>query len=322
MAERAGVSPATVSRVLNGTAVVDEGKRREVLAAVDELGYRPNRVASNLRRQQVQMIGVVVSDIENPHFTQMVRAAEDAAFQHGYRVLLCNTDEDPEKQKSYLEVLAAERVAGAIISPTQADAPEISELIDLGTCVVAFDRAVEDKRADAILLANAKGAAQGTQHLIKGGHRRVGFVGGPHTVQTAAERQQGYEEAMASAGLPAMVAEGNFRLEGGARAALELVGAGATALLVANNMMAVGVLEALREHKLKVDRDVAVISIDDPPWAKLTDPPLTTLAQPVKEMSEAAVTLLLQRLANGRSRRKVQVFEFELRHRRSCCNGR
>jgi LacI family transcriptional regulator len=322
VAERAGVSPATVSRVLNRTAVVDELKRRDVLAAIDELGYRPNRVASNLRRQQVQMIGVVVSDIENPHFTQMVRAAEDAAFQHGYRVLLCNTDEDPDKQRSYLEVLAAERVAGAIISPTQADAPEISQLIDLGACVVSFDRAVQDKRADAIVLANASGAAQGTQHLIQGGHQRVGFVGGPHTIQTAFERQEGYEQAMAAAGLTPLVAEGDFRLAGGAAAAMELVDAGATALLVANNMMAVGVLEALRERKLKVGRDVAVISIDDPPWAKLTDPPLTTLAQPVKEMSQAAVTLLLRRLAKSRSRRKVQVFEFELRHRRSCCSGR
>lgn len=107
------------------------------------------------------MIGVVVSDIENPHFTQMVRAAEDAAYKKGYRLLLCNTDEDPAKQRAYLGVLAAERVAGAIISPTEADADEISELIDLGTSVVSFDRAVADRRADAILPANLEGSSAG-----------------------------------------------------------------------------------------------------------------------------------------------------------------
>ena len=161
VAELAGVSPATVSRVLTGSATVAEAKREEVLAVINELGYRPNRTARNLRRQQAQMIGVVISDIENPHFTQMVRAVEDATYRRGYRVLLCNTDEDEAKQRDYLHVLAAERVAGAIISPTDAAAPEISELIDYGTSVVAFDRGVSDRRADAVLAANAAGARPG-----------------------------------------------------------------------------------------------------------------------------------------------------------------
>ncbi|MHB1496993.1 MAG: LacI family DNA-binding transcriptional regulator, partial [Acidimicrobiales bacterium] len=178
VAEVAGVSPATVSRALNGTAVVRQATREKVLAVVDELGYRPNRVAGNLRRQQVQMIGVVVSDIENPHFTQMVRAVEDAAYLKGYRVLLCNTDEAPAKQREYLGVLIAERVAGAVISPTEPGAPEIGELIDHGAAVVAFDRAVADRRADAVLAANADAGRLATQHLVATGHKRVGFVSG------------------------------------------------------------------------------------------------------------------------------------------------
>ncbi len=319
VAERARVSPATVSRVLNGSATVAEPKRSRVLATVADLGYRPNRVASNLRRQQVQMIGVVVSDIENPHFTQMVRAAEDAAYKKGYRLLLCNTDEDPAKQRSYLGVLAAERVAGAIISPTEADADEISELIDLGTSVVSFDRAVADRRADAILPANLEGARLGTDHLLGGGHQRVGFIAGPAGIQTAEERLRGYEEAMAAAGLPLRVGQGKFRVDGGRAAAEELIRDGATALLVANNLMAVGVLQAMRELGVRVGTDIALVSIDDPPWAELTDPPLTTLAQPVRAMAEAAVECLLQRLDGTRKRRKRQVFDFELRHRNSCC---
>ena len=321
VAELAGVSPATVSRVLNGSATVAEAKREQVQAVINELGYRPNRTASNLRRQQAQMIGVVISDIENPHFTQMVRAVEDATYRKGYRVLLCNTDEDPAKQRDYLGVLAAERVAGAIISPTDADAPEISELIDHGTSVVAFDRAVVDRRADAVLAANAEGARMGTEHLLACGHTTVGFVSGPTRVETAAERLKGYEQAMSAARLRPLVAYGDFRFEGGVAATSELLEAGATAILVANNLMTVGVLHAIKEAGMRVGEDVSLVAIDDPPWAELTDPPLTTLGQPVRAMADAAVELLFARLEGGRKRRKVRVFEFELHHRGSCRTG-
>ena len=318
VARHAGVSPATVSRVLNGNPRVAEANRRLVFAAIEELGYRPNRVASNLRRRQVQMIGVVMSDIENPHFTQMVRAAEDAAYQRGYRVVVCNTDEDPVKQESYLGMLAAERVAGAIITPTEAGAPEISELIDLGTRVVAFDRVVEDPRADAVLVNNVAGARQATTHLIESGHTKVGFVGGPRHIQTGSERLAGYEEAVQAAGLESLVVAADFRVEGGRRAAAELMREGATALLVANNLMAVGALTAIHETGRRVSEDVALIGIDDPPWAELTDPPLTTLAQPVREMAERAVELLLERI-EGRTTAQHCLFDFQLHHRQSCC---
>jgi DNA-binding LacI/PurR family transcriptional regulator len=235
-------------------------------------------------------------------------------------VLLCNTDEDPAKQREYLKVLAAERVAGAIISPTEAGAPEISELIDQGAYVVAYDRAVADRRADAVLAANVDGARLGAEHLIAGGHTKVGFVGGPVGIETADERLFGFEQAMSAAGLRPRVTQGDFRVEGGRQAAEELLDDGVTALLVANNLMGVGVLQAIRERGLRIPLDVAIVSIDDPPWAELTDPPLTTLAQPVRVMASMAVDLLLQRLQGGRKRGKRQIFEFELRHRGSCCS--
>lgn len=315
------MSPATVSRVLNGTATVRAAKRDQVLAVIEELGYRPNRVARNLRRQQVHMIGVVVSDIENPHFTQMVRAVEDAAYERGYRVLLCNTDEDAAKQRDYLGVLAAERVAGVILSPTDAAAPEIAELLDHGISVVAFDRGVADPRADAVVPENRGGTRAGVEHLLACGHTKVGFVGGPQTVETAAERLAGYEEAMRAAGLASSSADGGFRADGGRVAAAELLDGGCTALLVANNLMAIGALQALRERGLRVPADAGIVSIDDPLWAELTDPPLTTLAQPVRAMADAAVHLLLQRLEHKRTRRRRLTFELELRHRGSCCAG-
>jgi DNA-binding LacI/PurR family transcriptional regulator len=165
------------------------------------------------------------------------------------------------------------------------------------------------------------GARIGAEHLIACGHKKIGFISGPTGIETAAERLLGYKQAISRARLRPLVAHGDFRSEGGARATAELLADGPTALLVANGPMAVGALHAIREAGLRVGSDIAMVSIDDPPWAGLTDPPLTVLAQPVRAMADAAVELLLGRLEGGRSRRKRLVFEFELRHRGSCCRG-
>lgn len=319
VAERAGVSPATVSRVLNGSETVGEGYREKVFGAIEELGYRPNRLASNLRKQKAEMIGVVVSDIENPHFTQMVRAVEDAAYGGGYRVLLCNTDETPEKQRLYLEMLEAERVLGVIISPSDPSAPEVSDLLDLDIPVVAFDRAMEDGRADAVVADNVGGVRLATEHLAGLGHKRIGFVGGPEKVETGAERLEGYRQAMLASGLDPVWRDGKFRMEDARNATLQLLDAdGITALVVANNLMAIGALRALKDRDLKIPRDIALVSVDDPFWAELVDPPLTTLAQPVREMAEAAAGLLFERIDGKRTTPRKLTFPFELRVRGSC----
>jgi LacI family transcriptional regulator len=320
VAERAGVSPATVSRVLNGAASVRPEYRERVLRAIEEVGYRPNRLASNLRRQKAEMIGAVISDIENPHFTQMVRAVEDAAYRRGYRVLLCNTDETAQKQRAYLEMLAAERVLGVLISPSEPGGAEISELIDLGIPVIAFDRAVDDPRADAVVVDNAAGTWLATEFLIRAGHERIGFVSGLAGIETSVERQLGYERAMREAGLEPRTASGGFRISDARMATEELLGTygDLTALIVGNNLMTIGALEALRAHRLRVPGEIALVAVDDPFWAELVDPPLTTLAQPVREMAGCAVELLLERIGGRRERPRRVVFDFELRVRGSC----
>jgi DNA-binding LacI/PurR family transcriptional regulator len=318
VAERARVSPATVSRVLNGAASVRAEYRERVLRVIEELGYRPNRLASNLRRQKAEMIGVVVSDIENPHFTQMVRAVEDAAFRRGYRVLLCNTDENPEKQKAYLQVLAAERVLGVLISPSDPAGEEISELIELGIPVIAFDRSVDDPRADAVIVDNAAGTRLATEFLIRAGHERIGFVSGLDDIETSVERQLGYERAMREAGIEPRSASGGYRIANGRTATEELLETGdLTALIVGNNFMTIGALEVLRAHRIRVPEEMALVAVDDPFWAELVEPPLTTLAQPVREMADCAVELLLQRIGGERERPGRMVFDFELRVRGS-----
>jgi len=319
VAARAGVSPATVSRVLNGVSSVNPEYRERVLKTVNELGYRPNRLASNLRRQNAEMIGVVISDIENPHFTQMVRAAEDAAYRRGYRVLLCNTDETEEKQKAYLKVLAEERVLGVILSPSDPAGEEISELLDLGTPVVAFDRTVKDPRADTVTVDNAAGLRRATEHLIRAGHERIGLVGGTPEIETGAERLAGYKAAMLEAGLEPVWAEGDFRIGTAAAATEELLDAdGLTALIIANNLMTAGALKALRARGTRVPEDIALVAVDDPFWADLVEPPLTTLAQPVRQMADTAVDLLFERIGKRRKQRRRVVFDFELVVRGSC----
>jgi DNA-binding LacI/PurR family transcriptional regulator len=318
VAERAGVSPATVSRVLAGAPQVRPDYRERVLRTVAELDYRPNRLASNLRRRTTETLGVVVSDIENPHFTQMVRGVEAAAFARGFRVLLCNTDETPEKQRAYLGVLAAERVRGVIVVPADPAGEEVGRLLDLGIPVVAFDRTVDDPRADAVVVDNVEGARRATDLLLGAGHERVGFVGGRSALQTGAERAAGYEAAMRRSGLTPCAADGDFRLEGGRQAAAALLTGGLTALVVANNLMTVGALQAIRARGLRVPADLALVALDDPFWAELVEPPLTTLAQPVRRMADGAVRLLYERIGGTRQRARCLVFDFELRVRRSC----
>jgi DNA-binding LacI/PurR family transcriptional regulator len=265
------------------------------------------------------MIGVVASDIENPHFAEMVRAAEDEAYRRGYRVLLCNTDESPKKEASYLEVLAGERVRGVILAPSDPRSRAVGQLLDLGIPVVAFDRQVDDPRADAVLGQNDRASRMATEHLLQLGRRRIGFVGGPATTQTAREREAGYVATMRANGLEWRAIDGGFRIAPAATATEALLNdVSLDGLIVANNLMAIGVLEVLRARGVKVPDDIALVAFDDPFWADLVAPALTTLAQPIRRMVETAIDLLFARIDGGPHREPQKVlFNFELRVRDS-----
>jgi DNA-binding LacI/PurR family transcriptional regulator len=320
VATLAGVSPATVSRVLNDDSRVGHEHRRRVLDAVDQVGYRPNRLARNLRRQQAETIGVVVPDIENPHFSESVRVFEDAAFRGGYRLLLCNSDETATKQEAYLEVLAAERVLGVIVAPADSRGSGLEQLFDLRIPVVAFDRVINDERSDAVICDNLDAARKATEHLIWLGHHRVAFVGGRLDVETGAERLAGYTAAMRAAGLTPFAIDGRFRTEVAARevATLLALQKRPTALVVANNLMALGAVRAIRVAGLRIPDQLAMVAIDDPPWAELIDPPLTVVAQPVRKMADTAITLLLERVERRREQPRRVVLPVDLVIRASC----
>lgn len=319
VAAAAGVSPATVSRVLNGNHRVDETLRRRVSAAVAELGYRPNRLGANMRRQKTRMIGLVVSDIENPHHTKVISTVEQRLRKDGYQMLVCSTGEAAEPQAEYLRLLRDERVAGVILSPSDPDGSEIAELLDNGIPVVSLDRSVSDHRADAVVVDNFAGTYQATRMLLAAGHTAVGYVSGLLGVESGAQRLAGYRAAITEAGLQLLWRQGEFRQEAAERATDALQrDEPITAIVVANNLMTVGALTSLRKSGVRIPEDIALIAIDDPSWASLVEPPLTAFAQPIEVMATTAADLVIERIGGRSDPPQRLLFDFVLRHRRSC----
>ncbi len=300
VAAAAGVSVATVSRALAGGPVSVELRKR-VDAAVAASGYRPNLSARRLRSQQAQTVGLIVSDIRNPFFTSVSRAVEDAAYGAGLRVILCNSDEDPEKEAMYLRLMEEERVTGVILSPTRGIA-EAPQPVDLGYPVVLIDRAGPACGVDAVVLDNQHAAQALAEHLATQGYRRIGGLFG-RTSSTGAERQAGFAAALARHGL---TAEARFILPTAEAAEAETLawlsanqgeGERPDALVASNAQSLLGVLRALRRLSLEVPRDIAVAGFDNEPWTELAGPGITVIEQPVYDIGRMAMAMLQDRLA-------------------------
>ncbi|WP_249714810.1 LacI family DNA-binding transcriptional regulator [Rhizomonospora bruguierae] len=302
VAQRAKVSAATVSRVVNGRSSVDPALVARVREAMRELDYRPNAVARNLRRNRTSLWAVIISDIGNPFFTTLVRGVEDVAQTSGYSVVLCNSDEDPVKEHRYIDAALAEQMAGVIISPSGRPA-EVHRLLGSRTPVVAVDRELAGTPVDAVLVDNAHGAERATAHLVQAGYRRIGCVTGPRRLSTATERLRGYRDALAAAGLPyeeELVRHADFREAGGyqAMASLLELACPPDAVFVANNLMAIGAVRCLVARGVRMPDELGMVAFDDIPWASLVRPTLTTVVQPTYELGRAAARLLADRLAD------------------------
>nr|WP_054693313.1 LacI family DNA-binding transcriptional regulator [Desulfosarcina cetonica] len=248
VAEAAGVSTATVSRVLADKPHVRSEVRDQVMAVVKQLNYRPNRVARNLRSRKSTIIGLIVSDIENPFFQQVSRAVEDAAHGQGYSVMLCNNDEDAEKEKKYLRLLRDENVAGIILSPTRQTADHFSEIVDLDIPTVVIDRRVSNVEVDNILIDNVQAAHAMTTHLLEHGYGRIGAIFGIGST-TGRERRQGYLKAFKEQNIQPSsdwVIHTNPRAEDGFTATLKLLQLPEppNAILTSNSLLAAGALHA------------------------------------------------------------------------------
>jgi LacI family transcriptional regulator len=324
VAQAAGVSVATVSRVVSGSSHhVRPDTRGRVQAAVARLRYEPNLVARGLKKRVTNTVGLIVPDISNPFYPAIARGIEDVASRAGRSVLLCNTYEDLAKERAYLSLLDKRMVDGLIFATVEANTAHLRMLRRRGVPVVLIARAPAGVSIDAVLIDNRRGGRDATEHLLHLGHERIAFIGGPAGLTVAAERCAGYEDALTAAGFtpdPALVRTGNFRADGGAGAVAALLDGGVafTAIVAANDLTAIGAMEELRRRGYGVPREVAIVGFDDITFASLVEPRLTTIAQPKYRMGCLAMERLLELLGHGDPRPRRTVLEPELVVRDSC----
>lgn len=305
VARRAKVSVGTVSNVLSGTSAVSPELKTRVERAILQLKYHPNHFARSLKSQRSNTLAIVISDITNPFFPLVVRGAEDAASRHGYLLTIFNTDDQLAREQQIFAVLRTRRVDGVlvVVSPESGEGTHLAETIAAGIPVVCLDRVPRHVKVDSVLVDNVKGAAICVRHLIAMGHKRIGVISGPRTLQTSRDRLDGYRAAVREARISydaALVREGDFRFESGYRLAKDLCldHPRPTALFALNCTMGMGAYKAIQELSLSCPGDVALAVFDDVPGGDVFRPQLTVVSQPAYEIGYRAADLLIQRLAN------------------------
>lgn len=300
VAAEAGVSVATVSRALNGHSTVDPVLAARVTAAAERLGYRPNAIARGLRRQKTDVLALIISDVSNPFYTAVARGVEDVAQANGYSVLLCNADEDAEKEARYLRVAEVEQVAGVILSPHNA-ATDVSRLRSSGVPLVVVDRPLTDP-VDSVMVRSIDGARAATRHLLDEGWLRPACITGPADAATALDRLAGYRLGLADGNVSReQFVHARFSQEGGLAATTELLDGddAPDSFMVGNAQMALGVIAELKRRGIRIGYDAGIVTFDDAPWAPYIDPPITVVAQPAYEIGTRAAGLLLDRIGGA-----------------------
>ncbi|MFE9394246.1 LacI family DNA-binding transcriptional regulator [Streptomyces flavidovirens] len=324
VAAEAGVSVATVSRVLNSHPSVSPGARTRVLAAVDTLGYRPNAVARSLRTDQTRTLGLVISDVLNPYFTALARSVEEAARALGYSVIIGNADERPELQDHHVRTLLDRRIDGLLVSPADGSSPQVRDAARGGTPMVFVDRWIPGVDVPVVRADGCPAVRDLVAHLYGLGHRKLAIIAGPAATTTGSERVEAFREALREHGLPlpdAYIGQGDFQADSGRRATERFLGLAEPPEVVfaADNLMALGALDAIRARGMRVPRDIGLAAFDDIPWFLHTDPPITAISQPTGELGRAAVRALVD-LIEGRPPQSVTL-SARLVVRRSCGEG-
>ena len=304
VAKEAHVSLATVSAVVNESAYVSPALKTRVAGAIRKLGYQPNLLARSLATQRTRTLGMIVPNIANPFWPEVVRGVEDAAHATGYTLLLASSDDERAKEAVYLRLFLAKRVDGVLLTKAAGglDADLVARLRSTRTAMVQLMRASPTLSGDKVLVDEEEGSYEGVAHLLRLGYRRVAMLNGLENVSTSRRRLVGYRRALREAGVPfesTLVAQGDFRVEGGYSAGLQLLKKRPDACFVANYLMAVGFMRALRQYNLRCPDDVALVSCDDHPWLDSFHPRLTTVNLPKYELGQAGARALLDRLEPG-----------------------
>jgi LacI family transcriptional regulator len=332
VAERAGVSITTVSHVINDTRFVSEDLQKRVYDAMRELDYHPNTLARSLRSGRTKTIGLIVPDISNLFFAEVARKIEDRGLEHGYSVILCNTDDEGSKESEYINVLIAKQVDGIIFISAGFRGENLQKPLSNKIPIVIADRDIVEVPADVVLVNNRQGGYLATSYLIGLGHKRIACISGPSRLTPSAQRIEGYRQALKEAGLEengSLEIAGNFRYQGGESAMLKLLDGSdqPTAVFACNDMMALGAMRAINNHGLRVPKDFSLVGFDDIPISECVYPSITTIAQPIKQMADIVVDYLVERI-DIKSNRKIKempefrrtILETQLVVRDSCSN--
>jgi LacI family transcriptional regulator len=323
VARESGVSIFTVSAVINNKSHVGKNLRQRVEDAIQKLHYRPNLIARSLIKQKTQTIGMIVPDIANPFFPMVVRGAEDAAQKQGYNLLLCNSDDNLEKEESAVELLLSKRVDGILLTKAAGDfKPSMRQMIaDFDVPFVLVMRTYPQLTKDAVISDDYQGAYEAVCHLARSGRRRIALVSGPLKISNAKERWRGFRDALEANKLPYdpdLVVEGDYRIESGFRAGHSLLSRRPDGIYVANHLMTVGLLKAVDEMGLKCPEDFGLVSFDDDPWLGVFRPRLTTVELPKHQLGSEAAELLIQRIGGDHGKPVLKKLLPELRIRESC----
>jgi DNA-binding LacI/PurR family transcriptional regulator len=297
--------------------------RERVLQAVRKLDYHPNRLARDLRAGLRKVIGVIIPDLQNPFLTGVVDGVESVLYTAGYTLVLGHSGTLPEREQKHLAVLRGEGAAGLILIPGNGPGADYSALRNWETPVVAVDRVPKDLDVDFVGTNSREGMREATLHLLSHGYRDIAFINGPEGLSVTRERLGGFEDALRAVGVSwreSFIIHSDFRQAGGRHAMSQFLDLPTPprAVLIANNLMTLGALQAIHQRGMRIPEEIAVIGFDDMPWATSLRPPLTAVAQPAEELGRAAAQLLLERLKEpGRLVRQV-VLQTRLTIRASC----
>jgi len=325
VAKTAGVSVSTVSHVINQTRFVSPDTQAKVNTAMQALNYKPNRLASSLRRKdkRTHTLGLLIPDSANPFFAEVLRGVEDACFYAGYNVFLCNSDNDPQKESNYIDALLGKQIDAIILVSAGTYGDSLALLASSKIPSILVDREVSGAKTDRVLVDNETGGYQATEYLIGLGHTRIGCIAGPSPLTPSAARVQGYHMALSENHLALqddLIIMGDFSAQSGSEAARKLLDLTEppTAIFACNDMMAVGALHAVDKAGACIPADISIVGFDDIPLTSFTIPPLTTISQPGQEMGNLAAVMVIDRINNPNLPTRHETLSTSLVIRDSC----
>lgn len=325
VAKKAGVSIATVSRVINKGTNVNEDTRAKVLKAIKELKYQPSRVAKRLRSKSASsnLIGVLIPDIQNPFYVDVLRGVEDVAYENSYAIIMCNFAQDERKEKMYLDILQQESIDGLIAAPAHERDPEMIKLVKGGLPIVCVDRGLIGVDVDVVVVKNKEGAFSAVDHLAKLGYKRIAYISGQLQIPSSRYREEGYRLALEENGIEFdsnLVKYGDSKHQSAVELCDELLRLPnpPDAIFTGNNLITLGALETIHKRGLHIPGDVAIIGFDDMYWSISLNPPLSAVRQPAYEIGRRAGELLIQRISDPKRSTIQMTMNTELIIRKSC----